>query len=265
MLGTRGEPIKPETWKWYFKNVGRGSCPIVDSWLQTETGSILIAQLPGTTEMKPAVTGYPFPGVEIDVVDIKGNPVKIGEGGYLIIIDSWPSMFTTEKEEKSETNLNCWKHFKGNYFTGDAAVKDKNGFVRILGRVDDVIKSAGNRVGGSEIEKILLKHSDVKETAVVKRLDEIIGNAIVAFVSLNEKEGTPLLKEELRNFVVENIGSISKPDDLIFIDELPKLENGKIDRHALREKAYEGIQELKGVESEYFKVLEKLREEYQSL
>jgi acetyl-CoA synthetase len=264
LLGTRGEPIKPETWKWYFRNVGRANCPVVDSWLQTETGSVLITQLPGAAEMKPAITGYPFPGVEVDVVDIKGNPVKISEGGYLIIKDSWPSMFTTEKEERAETTLNCWKQFKGNYFTGDAAVKEKNGFIRILGRVDDVIKSAGNRVGGSEIEKILLEHNDVEEAAVVKRLDEIIGNAIVAFISLKEKEGTPLLKEELRNFVVENIGAIAKPDDLIFIHELPKLENGKIDRHALREKAYVGIQELKGIESKHFEMLERLREEYQS-
>ncbi|MBT8377675.1 MAG: acetate--CoA ligase [Ignavibacteria bacterium] len=264
LLGTRGEPIKPETWKWYFKNVGRSNCPVVDSWLQTETGSILITQLPGPADMKPAITGYPFPGVEIDVVDIKGNSVKIGEGGYLVIKDSWPSMFTTEKEEKAEATLNCWKQFKGNYFTGDAAVKEKSGFMRILGRVDDVIKAAGNRVGGSEIEKILLEHTDVKEAAVVKRLDEIIGNAIVAFVSLAEKKGTPLLKEELRNFVVENIGAIAKPDDLIFIDELPRLKSGKIDRRSLRERAYQGIQQMKGIESEHFKVLERLREEYQS-
>jgi acetyl-CoA synthetase len=265
LLGTRGEPIKPETWKWYFKNVGRSNCPVVDSWLQTETGSILISQLPGAAEMKPGITGNPFPGVKIDVVDIKGNPVKAGEGGYLIIKDSWPSMFTTEKEEKAEAALNCWKQFKGNYFTGDAAVKEKNGFMKILGRVDDVIKAAGNRVGGSEIEKILLNHSKVVEAAVVKRPDEIIGNAIVAFVSLKEKEGTPLLKEELRNYVVDNIGTIAKPDDLIFLDELPKMESGKIDRHALREKACTGIQELTGFESEYFEILEKLREEYQSI
>jgi acetyl-CoA synthetase len=265
LIGTRGEPIKTDTWEWYFKNVGRGNCPAVDSWLQTETGSILIMQLPGAAELKPGITGYPFPGAETDVVDISGNPVKVGEGGYLIVKDSWPSMFTTEKEEKAEATLNCWKQFKGNYFTGDAAVKEKDGFIRILGRVDDVIKAAGYRVGGSEIEKILLDHNEVREAAVVKRPDEIIGNAIVVFVSLREKEATPLLKEELRNFVVDNIGSIAKPDDLIFLDELPRLENGNIDRHTLREKANEGIQEFKGFELEYFTILERLREEYQSL
>jgi acetyl-CoA synthetase len=264
LLGTRGEPIKPDTWKWYFKNVGRGNCPLIDTWLQTETGSILIMQLPGAAEMKPGITGYPFPGIETDVVDINGNQVKIGEGGYLLIKDSWPSMFNTEKEEKAEATLNCWKRFKGNYFTGDAAIREKHGFVRILGRVDDVIKTAGNRVGGSEIEKILLGHNEVNEAAVVKRPDEIIGNAIVVFVSLKEKEGTPLLKEELRNFVVDNIGAIAKPDDLIFLNELPKLGNGKINRHVLREIAYEEMKELKGFELKNFELLERLREEYQS-
>jgi acetyl-CoA synthetase len=221
-------------------------------------------QLPGAAEMKPGITGYPFPGMETDVVDITGNQVKVGEGGYFIIKDSWPSMFTTEKEEKAEATLNCWKQFKGNYFTGDAAVREKNGFVRILGRVDDVIKSAGNRVGGSEIEKILSNHDKVKEVAVVKRPDEIIGNAIVVFVSLKDNEGTPLLKEELRNFVVDNIGAVAKPDDLIFLNKLPKLRNGKIDRHALREIAYQEMKELNGFELENFKLLERLREEYQS-
>lgn len=264
LLGTRGEPVKPDTWKWYFKNVGYGNCPLVDSWLQTETGSILIMQLPGAAEMKPGITGYPFPGLEIDIVDINGNPVKVGDGGYLIVKDSWPSMFTTEKEEKAEATLNCWKQFKGNYFTGDAAVREKNGFVRILGRVDDVIKAAGNRVGGSEIEKILLNHNEVNNAAVVKRPDEIIGNAIVVFVSLKEKEGTPLLKEELRNFVVDNIGAIAKPDDLIFVNELPKQGNGMVDRRALREIAYKEMKELKGFELENFELLEHLREEYQS-
>jgi acetyl-CoA synthetase len=265
LLGTRGEPIRHETWRWYYKNVGRSNSPVVDSWLQTETGSILIAHLPGATEMKPGLTGYPFPGVEIDVVNLQGNPIKIGEGGYLIIKDSWPSMFTMKKEEKAEAKLSCWKQFKGNYFTGDAAIKEKNGFIKVLGRVDDVIKAAGNRVGGSEIEKILLDHTAVRETAVVKRLDEIIGNAIVAFVVLNDIEGTPLLKEELRNHVVNNIGAIAKPDDLIFLNEIPKLENGKTDRHALRKKAYEETQELIGFESEHFEILERLREEYQKI
>lgn len=266
LLGTKGEPIKPETWLWYYETVGKKLCPIVNGWLQTETGTIIISRLPGASEMRPGVTGIPFPGVEVEVVDIKGNPVAVNKGGYLIIKDSWPSMFTTERDEKQEAKLNCWEQFKGNYFTGDAAIKEKNGFIRILGRVDDVIKAAGNRVGGSEIEKILLSNENVKEAAVVKRPDEIIGNAIIAYVSLKEEiEPTPLLREELRNYVVDNIGSIAKPDELKFIDEMPKLDNGKTDRGKLRELALEGTPELKGVEEAHIKILEELREEYQKL
>ncbi|NWG28944.1 MAG: acetyl-coenzyme A synthetase, partial [Ignavibacteriaceae bacterium] len=145
------------------------------------------------------------------------------------------------------------------------AIREKNGFIKILGRVDDVIKTAGNRVGGSEIEKVLLTHPSVKEAVVVKRADEIIENAIVAFVVLNNAEGTPLLKEELRNYISERIGLLAKPDELIFLTELPKLESGKPDRGFLREKAKEGLKELTGVEALHQAILEKLREDYQKL
>ncbi|MCW8961632.1 MAG: AMP-binding protein, partial [Ignavibacteriaceae bacterium] len=265
LLGIKGETIKPETWLWYYENVGKQKCPVVDTWIQTETGTAIISPLPGASELKPASTGCPFPGVEIDIVNLNGNPVKEGEGGYLIIKDSWPSMFSVEKEEKAEANLNCWKQFKGNYFTGDAAVRERCGFIKILGRVDDVIKAAGNRVGGSEIEKVIMSHASVKDAAVVKRIDEIFENAVVAFVTLNNTEGTPLLKEELRNFVVDKIGSLAKPDELIFLDDMPKLEDGKIDRSILREKAKEGLKELSGEEAEHQKILETLRENYQKI
>ncbi|MBE0570377.1 MAG: acetate--CoA ligase [Ignavibacteriaceae bacterium] len=265
LLGIKSETIKKDTWLWLYENVGKRKCPIVDTWLQAETGSIIISPLPGASEFKPGHTGCPFPGIEIDIVDLNGDPVKEGEGGYLIIKDSWPSMFTTAKEEKVETNLNCWKQFKGNYFTGDAAVREKYNLIKILGRVDDVIKSAGNRVGGSEIEKVLAAHPSVKEAAVVKRSDEIIENAIVAFVVLNNLDGTPLLKEELRNYISEKIGSMAKPDDLIFLTEMPRLMDGKTDRGLLREKAKEGLKELSGEEAEHQSILEKLREDYQKL
>ncbi len=266
LLGTKGEPIKPETWLWFYKVVGKQKCPVVNTWLQTETGSALISPLPGASEMRPGHICCPFPGVEVDVVDIKGTPVNEGEGGYLIVKDSWPSMFFTDKEEKAETKLNCWNQFKGNYFTGDAAVKEKTGYAKILGRVDDVIKTAGNRVGGSEIERVLSEHESVKEAVVVKRPDEVIGNAIIAFVTLNDSsDGTLLLKEELRNYVGENIGSIAKPQEVIFLYNMPRLESGKVDRHTLRKKALEGTYEPIGEEAEYFKILEKLREEYQSI
>ena len=265
LLGIKGETIKPDTWLWFYENVGKKKCPVIDTWLQTETGAAVIAPLPGAADFKPGFTGFPFPGAEVDIVDLKGNSVNEGEAGYLIIKDSWPSMFSVEKEEKAETNLNCWKQFKGNYFTGDAAIKERCGFIKILGRVDDVIKAAGNRVGGSEIEKVLLSHPLVKEAVVVKRTDEIFENAVVAFVTLNNAEGTPLLKEELRNFVAERIGSIAKPDELVFLNQMPVLENGRKNRSILREKAKEGLKELSGEEAEQQKMLETLREDYQKI
>ncbi len=264
LLGIKSETIKDDTWLWLYENIGKRKCPVIYTWLQTETGTALISPLPGASEFKPGYTSCPFPGVEIDIVDINGNSVKEGEGGYLIVKDSWPSMFTSGKEEKEEATLNCWKQFKGNYFTGDAAIREKDGFIKILGRVDDVIKTAGNRVGGSEIEKVLLLHPSVKEIAVVKRADEIIENAIVAFVSLNNEEATPLLKEELRNFVAEKISAIAKPDELIFLPAIPKLESGKIDRTLLRKIAQEELKELSGEEALHQIILEKLREDYQS-
>ena len=265
LIGIKGETIKKDTWLWLRENVGKNKCPVVDTWLQTETGSIIVSPLPGASELRPGYTSCPFPGIEIDIVDIDGNSVNDGEGGYLIIKDSWPSMFKTQKQEKEESNVSNWRQFNGSYFTGDAAIRDKYNYIKILGRVDDVIKSAGNRVGGSEIEKVLLMHPSVKEAVVVKRLDEIIENAIVAFVILNNAEGTPLLKEELRNFIAEEIGHIAKPDELFFLAELPKLEDGKIDRRLLRGRAKEGLKELSGQEDVHHKILEKLREDYQKI
>ena len=189
LLGIKSETIKEDTWLWLYENIGKRKCPVIYTWLQAETGTALISPLPGASEFKPGYTSCPFPGVEIDIVDINGNSVNEGEGGYLIVKDSWPSMFNINKDEKEETILNCWKQFKGNYFTGDAAIREAGGFIKILGRVDDVIKTAGNRVGGSEIEKTLQMHPSVKEAAVVKRADEIVENAIVAFISLNNVEG----------------------------------------------------------------------------
>ena len=266
LLGTVSEPIQPETWLWYYKSVGKENIPIINSWVQAETGSVIVSPMPGAAEMRPGLTCYPFPGVEIDIVDLQGNSVEDGQGGYLIIKDSWPSMFTTDVKEKSEVKLNCWDQFKGSYFTGDAAIKEKNGFIRILGRVDDVIKTASNRVGGSEIENILLDHESVDEAAVVKRPDEVIGNAIIAFVSLaGGVEENLLLKEELRNFVTKHIGELAKPDELNFVSKLPRLENGKINRRLLRKMALEGTPVLKGKEEENFNILERLREDYQKI
>jgi acetyl-CoA synthetase len=266
LIGTMSEPIKPDTWMWYYNSIGNENIPVVNSWMQTETGSIIISPMPGAAEMRPGLTSYPFPGIEIDIVDLYGNSVEEGQGGYLIIKNSWPSMFTIENKKNPRTKLNCWNHFKGNYFSGDAAIREKNGFIRILGRVDDVIKTAGNRVAGSEIENILLTHKYINEAVVIKRLDEVLGNAIVVYVSLikNVNESL-LLKEELRNYVAENIGSIAKPDELNFMNRLPRLENGKINRRLLRKMALEGTTELTGKEEENYNILEKLREDYQKI
>ncbi|MFC2103705.1 AMP-binding protein, partial [Bacteroidota bacterium] len=266
LLGTISEPVKPETWLWFYKVVGKENVPVVNSWMESETGSAILSPMPGAAEMRPGLTCYTFPGVETEIVDISGNPVEEGQGGYLIIKDSWPSMFTTQREEKPETRLNSWNQFKGSYFTGDAAIKEKNGFIRILGRVDDIIKAASIRVGGSEIENILLTHESVTEAAVVKRPDEVIGNAIIAYVSTHEEVDENLLqKEELRNFVVENIGSLAKPDELYFINKLPRVEDGKINRRLLRKMSLEGTPALKGKAEENFNILEKLREDYQKI
>ncbi len=264
LIGIKGETIHRDTWLWYYENIGKRKCPVINTWFQTESGTVLISPLPGAAEFKPGYTCCPFPGVEIDIIDLNGNSVAEGKGGYLIIKDSWPSMYTIMKDKNTQIVEKGWELFKGSYFTGDAAIREKNGFIKILGRVDDVIKTAGNRVGGSEIEKVLLTHQSVKEVAVVKRADEIVENAIVVFIALNDIEGTPLLKEELRNYVAEQIGLIAKPDELNFLPSLPKLENGLIDRGQLRKIAQEELKELFGEDALHQDVLEKLREEYQS-
>jgi acetyl-CoA synthetase len=174
-------------------------------------------------------------------------------------------MFNILNQEQELLIGRSWNLVKDCYFTGDAARREKNGFIKILGRVDDVIKTAGNRVGGSEIEKVLLTHPSVKEAAVVKRADELVENAIIVFVALQDSEGTLLLKEELRNYVAEQIGSIAKPDELTFLPSIPKLENGLIDRSSLRKFAQEGLKELTGEEAYHQNILEKLREDYQSI
>jgi acetyl-CoA synthetase len=266
LLGTIGEPVNPETWLWFYRIIGKEKIPVVNTWMQTETGSIIISPIPGAAEMLPGLISCPFPGTKIDIVDLKGIPVNEGDGGYLIIIDSWPSMFSTEAKEKPETKLNCWDQIKGSYFTGDAAIRKKNGFIKILGRVDDIIISAGNRVGGSEIENVLIANNFIKEAAVVKRPDAVIGSAIVAYVCLTEEVGESiLLKEEIRNYVVEKIGAMAKPDELYFINKLPRLENGKINRRLLRKMSLEGTPELNYKDEEDFNILEKLREDYQKI
>ncbi len=262
LLGSVGEPINPEAWMWYYKIVGKEKCPIVDTWWQTETGSIMISPLPGATPLKPGSCTFPLPGVIPEVVDKKGKPVPEGNGGYLILKDTWPGMLRTIYGDKVRFKKQYWSEYKGYYFTGDGARKDKDGYFWVMGRVDDVINVSGHRLGTAEVESALVSHRDVAEAAVVARPDEIKGSAIVAFVTLDSgKIPTPLLKEELRNHVAMEIGHIAKPDEIRFTDSLPKTRSGKIMRRLLREIATSGsvIGDVSTLED--FTVLDKLRDE----
>lgn len=262
LLGTVGEPINPEAWMWYHKVIGKQKCPIVDTWWQTETGTIMISPLPGITPTKPGSCTLPLPGIMPEVVDKKGNPVPPGAGGYLIMKDTWPSMLRTVYGDKQRFVKQYWSEYKGYYFTGDGARKDKDGYFWVMGRVDDVINVAGHRLGTAEIESALVSHKDVAEAAVVARPDEIKGSAVVAFVTLESgKNPSLLLKEELRNHVAKEIGHIAKPDEIRFSDSLPKTRSGKIMRRLLREIATSGTVRGDVTTLEDFSVLEKLRDE----
>ena len=260
LLGTVGEPINPEAWLWYHKIIGKAKCPIVDTWWQTETGTIMISPLPGITPTKPGSCTLPMFGVLPEVVDRKGKPVPPGSGGFLIIKDTWPSMLRTIYGDKQRFKKQYFGDYKGYYFTGDGARKDSDGYFWVMGRVDDVINVAGHRLGTAEIESALVSHRDVAEAAVVARPDEIKGSAIVAFVTLeNTKVPSLLLKEELRNHVAQEIGHIAKPDEIRFSDGLPKTRSGKIMRRLLREIATSGTVVGDTTTLEDFGVLEQLR------
>jgi len=260
LLGTVGEPINPEAWMWYHKIIGKGKCPIVDTWWQTETGSIMISPLPGITPTKPGSCTLPMFGVLPEVVDRKGKPVPPGSGGFLIIKDTWPSMLRTIYGDNQRFKKQYFGDYKGYYFTGDGARKDKDGYFWVMGRVDDVINVSGHRLGTAEIESALVSHRDVAEAAVVARPDEIKGSAIIAFVTLeNTKIPSLLLKEELRNHVAQEIGHIAKPDEIRFSEGLPKTRSGKIMRRLLREIATSGTVVGDTTTLEDFSVLEQLR------
>jgi acetyl-CoA synthetase len=239
LLGSVGEPINPEAWIWYQKNIGGGRCPIVDTWWQTETGMILISPLPGITTTRPGSATHPFPGIEAKILDNDGNEVKVG-GGYLAITRPWPAMLRTiwgDHERYVKTYWSRWG--KDVYFPGDGAKRDKEGNFWLLGRVDDVMNVAGHRIGTMEVESALVDHRAVAEAAVVGVADEMKGTAIAAFVILKEKadHGGGDLMQEIRNHVAKKIGSIAKPDKLFFVADLPKTRSGKIMRRLLRDLA----------------------------
>jgi acetyl-CoA synthetase len=244
LLGTVGEPINPEAWIWYQKTIGKGRCPIVDTWWQTETGCILITPLPGLTKTKPGSATVAFPGIEPKILDELGNEIKVG-GGYLALTKPWPSMLRTlwgDDERYQKTYFGKWD--KSIYFTGDGARRDKDGYFWLMGRVDDVMNVAGHRIGTMEVESALVDHPAVAEAAVVGITDEMKGTGIAAFVILKEKGRTQeaadtksALQQEIKAHVVKKIGPIARPDKLFFTVDLPKTRSGKIMRRLLRDVA----------------------------
>jgi acetyl-CoA synthetase len=235
LLGTVGEPINPEAWMWYNKVIGGGRCPIVDTWWQTETGAIMIAPLPGATPTKPGSATLPMPGVVVDVVTKSGEPVPANQGGYLVIRRPWPAMMRTIYNDPERYEQQYWSDIPGVYFAGDGARRDEDGYFWIMGRVDDVINVSGHRLGTMEVESALVSHPYVAEAAVVGRPDDIKGQAIAAFVTLEPgHDANEALKEELRRHVAKEIGPLAKPDDIRFTDQLPKTRSGKIMRRLLR-------------------------------
>jgi acetyl-CoA synthetase len=241
LLGTVGEPINPEAWMWYREIIGQGRCPIVDTWWQTETGHIMLTPIPGAMD---------------------GKPVSAGSGGFLVLKQPWPGMLRTIHGDPDRYVQQYWSQIPGMYFTGDGARKDKDGCFWVMGRVDDVINVSGHRLSTMEVESALVAHDAVAEAAVVGRPDELKGQAIAAFVTLEQgRKPSPELKDELKKWVAKEIGALAKPDDLRFTDMLPKTRSGKIMRRLLRELATGG--EVKGDTTtlEDFSVLAKLKEQ----
>ena len=240
ILGTVGEPINPEAWMWYHETVGGGRCPIVDTWWQTETGGHMITPLPGVTATKPGSATFPLPGVFADIVDETGQSVGRGKGGILVIKKPWPSMLRTIWGDPDRFRKTYYpEDFHGKYYlAGDGATCDEDGYIRIMGRIDDVLNVSGHRLGTMEIESALVANPRVAEAAVVSRPDDITGEAIVAFVVLKQArpsdKDAPALVRELQNWVGKEIGPIAKPRDIRFGDNLPKTRSGKIMRRLLR-------------------------------
>ena len=231
LLGTVGEPINPEAWMWYHRVIGRERCPIVDTWWQTETGAIMISPLPGVTHTRPGSACRPFPGIEASLLSDSGDPV---DAGYLAITRPWPSMLRTIYGDDERYRETYWSKWDGIYFPGDGAKLDEDGYLWILGRVDDVLNVAGHRIGTMEVESALVEHSAVAEAAVVGKAHAVKGQAIAAFVTLMQgATGTDALAAELKAHVAKAIGPIARPGDILFTADLPKTRSGKIMRRLL--------------------------------
>ncbi|NEP89315.1 MAG: acetate--CoA ligase [Okeania sp. SIO2C2] len=265
LLGTVGEPINPEAWMWYHRVIGDSKCPIVDTWWQTETGGFMLTPLPGATPTKPGSATFPFPGIIADIVNQEGDPVDGSSGGYLVIKHPWPSMMRTVYGDDDRFRRTYWEYLSPKngeylYFAGDGARKDEDGYFWVMGRVDDVINVAGHRLGTMEVESALVSHSAVAEAAVVGKPDEVKGEDIVAFVTLEgDREASEILEKELKQHVVQEIGAIARPGEIRFTEDLPKTRSGKIMRRLLRSLA--AGQEIAGDTStlQDKSVLDKLR------
>ncbi len=234
ILGSVGEPINPEAWMWYYNTIGKGKCPIVDTWWQTETGGILITPLPGATPLKPGSATLPFPGIEAAVLRDDGTPADVNEGGYLVIKQPWPGLMRRVYGDPERFKNTYFSQYSGVYFTGDSARRDEDGYFWLMGRIDDVIKVSGHRIGTAEVESALVAHEAVAEAAVVPVPHEIKGQGIYAYVTLKVgKKPSDDLKKELATHVRKQVGPIAVPDKIQFADSLPKTRSGKIMRRIL--------------------------------
>ena len=235
VLGSVGEPINPEAWMWYFENIGGSRCPIVDTWWQTETGGHMITPLPGVTTLKPGSATFPLPGIGVEVVDEEGNPIERG-GGYLTLTRPWPGMLRGIWGNPERYRETYWSRYPGRYFAGDGAKIDDDGYLWLLGRVDDVMNVSGHRISTTEVESALVDHHAVAEAAVVGATDELSGQAIVGYVIVRGGvDADDALVEELRQHVAHKIGPTARPKRIIIVPDLPKTRSGKIMRRLLRD------------------------------
>ncbi|HIH07123.1 MAG TPA: AMP-binding protein, partial [Candidatus Nitrosotenuis sp.] len=237
LLGSVGEPINPEVWKWYYDIIGKSKCPIIDTWWQTETGAMMISPLPGleTIPLKPGSGALAIPGVDLAIVDESGTPLPRETKGYLVIRKPWPGMLLTLWGDDEKYKTVYWSKYKDSYYTGDYAIQDKDGYFWLLGRADDVLKVAGHRIGTAELESSMVSHASISEAAVCGIPDEIKGEAIIAF--LVPKEGvtvTDLLRAQVVETIRTQIGPIATPQSIHFVSKLPKTRSGKIMRRLLK-------------------------------
>jgi acetyl-CoA synthetase len=237
ILGSVGEPINPEAWIWYYKNVGGERCPIVDTWWQTETGGFMISPAPGLVlvPLKPGSATLPLPSIEAEVVDENGKPTPPGVKGYLVLKKPWPGMLLTLYQDPQRYKEVYWSRFPNVYYTGDYAIRDADGYFWLLGRADEVLKIAGHRIGTMELESALVSHPAVSEAAAIGKPHEVKGETIAIFTILKQGyEPTEELKQELRKHVREVIGPVATPEEIYFVQSLPKTRSGKIMRRVLK-------------------------------